>query len=190
MLTYRHTFLGLTLHAWCIQSSLHGLSARRCPMSLHFLTRWVSQLLATFGSGILGFCPCWCPSPFHSPSISRCFSIHFSSPAIGFHSSIFYGGGICTPPPTLLLYPGLGTAQDHSRPWGGVYTMLYMHAKLFYMNVKWLYNLGDQSTNWNSVYRKSIKLSSGQTYHHRPFHTALHSLLAGKGTWPINVHRK
>ena len=25
------------------------------------------------------------------------FSIHSSSPAIGFHSSIFYGGGICTP---------------------------------------------------------------------------------------------
>src|SRR6218665_3944998 len=25
------------------------------------------------GSGILGFRPCWCPSPFPSPSISRCF---------------------------------------------------------------------------------------------------------------------
>src|SRR6218665_2274005 len=24
------------------------------------------------GSGILGFRPCWCPSPFPSPSISRC----------------------------------------------------------------------------------------------------------------------
>ena|SRR6218665_2066720 len=33
-----------------------------------------------------------------------------SSPAIGFHSSIFYGGGICTTPPTLLLIPDLGLA--------------------------------------------------------------------------------
>src|SRR6218665_3166250 len=38
------------------------------------------------------------------------FSIHSSSPAIGFHSSIFYGGSICTPPPTLLLIPDLGLA--------------------------------------------------------------------------------
>src|SRR6218665_1762230 len=38
------------------------------------------------------------------------FSIHSSSPAIGFHSSIFYGGGICTTPPTLLLIPDLGLA--------------------------------------------------------------------------------
>jgi len=36
------------------------------------------------------------------------FSIHSSSPAIVFHSSIFYGGGICTPPPTLLLILDLG----------------------------------------------------------------------------------
>src|SRR6218665_889734 len=40
------------------------------------------------GSDILGFRPCWCPSPFPSPSISLCFSIH-SSPAIGFHSCFF-----------------------------------------------------------------------------------------------------
>ena len=38
------------------------------------------------------------------------FSIHSSSPATGFHSSIFNGGGICTPPPTLLLIPDLGLA--------------------------------------------------------------------------------
>src|SRR6218665_1118751 len=36
------------------------------------------------------------------------FSFHSSSPAIGFQSSIFHGGGICTPPPTLLLIPDLG----------------------------------------------------------------------------------
>src|SRR6218665_2387080 len=38
------------------------------------------------------------------------FSIHSSSPAIGFYSSMFYGGGICTPPATLLLIPDLGLA--------------------------------------------------------------------------------
>src|SRR6218665_2829062 len=37
------------------------------------------------------------PFPFHFSM----FSIHSSSPAIGFHSSIFYGGGIFTPPPAL-----------------------------------------------------------------------------------------
>src|SRR6218665_3804746 len=36
--------------------------------------------------------------------------IHSSSPAIGFHSYIFHGGGICTPPPTLLLIPDMGLA--------------------------------------------------------------------------------
>src|SRR6218665_1086289 len=30
------------------------------------------------GSGILDFRPCWCPSPFPSPSIFQCFSIHSS----------------------------------------------------------------------------------------------------------------
>src|SRR6218665_2474920 len=54
------------------------------------------------------FRPCWCPSPFPLPSISWCFSIHFTSPAIEFHSSIFHGGGICTPPLTLPIYSGLG----------------------------------------------------------------------------------
>jgi len=43
----------------------------------------------------LALVSCWCPSPFPLPSISRCFSIHSSSPAIWFHSSIFHGGGIC-----------------------------------------------------------------------------------------------
>src|SRR6218665_1502335 len=42
------------------------------------------------GSGIQGFRPCWCPSPFPLPSKSRCFSIHSSSPAIEFHSCLFF----------------------------------------------------------------------------------------------------
>src|SRR6218665_43569 len=43
----------------------------QCPLtsSLHeFLGYWG-------GSGILGYRPCWCPSPFSSLSISRCLSI-------------------------------------------------------------------------------------------------------------------
>ena len=40
------------------------------------------------------------------------FLIHSSSSGIGFHSSIFHSGGICT----LLLYTGLGLAQGHSGP--------------------------------------------------------------------------
>jgi len=43
-------------------------------------------------------------------SIALLFAIHCSSLAIGFHSSIFHGGGICTPPPILLLIPDLGLA--------------------------------------------------------------------------------
>ena len=43
---------------------------------------------------------------FHIPV----FSIRSSSSAPGFRSSIFYGGGICTPPPTLFLIPDLGLA--------------------------------------------------------------------------------
>jgi len=48
------------------------------------------------------------------------FSIHSSSPAIGFHLSIFHSGGIFTLSPTLILYPGFGPAQGHSGPRGGV----------------------------------------------------------------------
>src|SRR6218665_293625 len=56
-------------------------------MSPHFHTRRVSRLL---GSGILGFHPCWYPLTVPSPSISRYFSIHSSSPTIEFHSYFFF----------------------------------------------------------------------------------------------------
>src|SRR6218665_1080483 len=49
------------------------------------------------GSGILGYCPCWCPSPFLSPSIAWCFSIHSSSPAIGLHSCFFFTTDVSAP---------------------------------------------------------------------------------------------
>src|SRR6218665_722586 len=72
------------------------------------------------GSGILGYRPCWCPSPFPlSPSISRCFSIHSSSPAIRFHTCftvlfLLYDRCICTYSPYPLFaygkFRGLGLA--------------------------------------------------------------------------------
>src|SRR6218665_3754763 len=51
------------------------------------LPRAVTQvdLLATFDSPILGYRPCWCPSPFPLLSINRCFSLHS---CIGFVSSL------------------------------------------------------------------------------------------------------
>src|SRR6218665_3777102 len=49
------------------------------------------------GSGILGFSPCWCPSPFLWPSIFQCFSIHSFSPAIEFHSCFFFTTDVSEP---------------------------------------------------------------------------------------------
>src|SRR6218665_1254499 len=58
----------------------------RCPLTSSL---GEFQAIGT-GSGILGYHPCLCPSPFPpSPSISRCFSIH-SSHAIGFHLGFFF----------------------------------------------------------------------------------------------------
>src|SRR6218665_15557 len=68
--------------SYMIHPLLHGLSARRCPMSPHCVS---IQAIGT-GSGILGFRPYWCPFLFPSSSVSGCFSIHSSSPAIEFHS--------------------------------------------------------------------------------------------------------
>src|SRR6218665_554302 len=42
--------------------------------------------------GTLAFRPCWCPSPFSSPSISRCFSIHsFTHLQLDFMRLLFSG---------------------------------------------------------------------------------------------------
>src|SRR6218665_1016568 len=59
---------------WCMHPLLHGLSPR-----------------------ILGFCPCWCPSPFPLPSISRCFSIHSFSLDIEFHLCFFFTTNVSAP---------------------------------------------------------------------------------------------
>src|SRR6218665_1593280 len=63
------------------------------------------------GSGILGFCPCWCSSPFFQFAfhISRCFSTYSSSSAIGFHSCFFVMTDVSAPIwSTLLLTHFLG----------------------------------------------------------------------------------
>ena len=54
-----------------IHPSLHGLSVGvQCPLTSSL---GEFQAIGT-GSGVLGFCPCWCPSPFSFVfSISRCF---------------------------------------------------------------------------------------------------------------------
>jgi len=44
------------------------------------------------GSGILGFCLYWCPSPFPLSSISWCFFIHSSSPSIDFGGYFYLFG--------------------------------------------------------------------------------------------------
>src|SRR6218665_1842308 len=86
----------------------------QCPLTSslvgEFLGYWAS-------SGILGFRPCWFPSPFLSPSKSRCFFIHSSSPAIGFHSCFFFTADVSAPIRStlhLLTFlgelPGLGLA--------------------------------------------------------------------------------
>src|SRR6218665_2410468 len=73
----------------CMGSAPVGV---QCPLASslgEFLGYWA-------GSGILGYRPCWCPSPFPLPSISRCFPIH-SSPAIGFHSCFSFTADVSAP---------------------------------------------------------------------------------------------
>src|SRR6218665_1033092 len=41
------------------------------------------------GSGILGFRLCWCPSPFPSPSISRCFPFTLLQLSLDFIRTFF-----------------------------------------------------------------------------------------------------
>src|SRR6218665_909346 len=97
------------------------------------------------GSGILGFCPRWCPSPFPSPSISRCFSIHFSSPAIEFHSCFFFTTDVFAPigrPFTYFFgdFQGLGLAlvPDIAVPeaeQGCACTRIYMQYSIYIQTI-------------------------------------------------------
>src|SRR6218665_329784 len=64
------------------------------------------------GSGVLGYCPCWCPSLFSSPSICRGFSIQSSSPAIEFHSCFFFTTDASAPISRPFPYSLLGEFPD------------------------------------------------------------------------------
>ncbi len=75
---------------WSMGSAPVGI---QCHSLSHLVSFWATGT----GSGTLGFRPCWCPSPFPSPSISRCFPIHSSSPAIEFHSCFFFTTDVSAP---------------------------------------------------------------------------------------------
>ena len=77
-----------------IHPLLHGLSARRCPMSPHFLTRRVSRLL---GLALVSWA--FARVGVHRPSLRL--------PYLGVFYSLFF---LCTPPPTLLCIPDLELA--------------------------------------------------------------------------------
>jgi len=85
-----------------IHSLLHVLSARICPMSPDFLTKWVFRLLVSWAFAHVGVHRLSLCLPYLGV-----FSICASSPAVGFRASTFHSDGICTSRPTLLLYPSL-----------------------------------------------------------------------------------
>src|SRR6218665_618556 len=66
------------------------------------------------GSGVLGFRPYWCPSPF--PSLSMLGVFHSLLSAIGFRSCFFFTADVSPPIRSTLLtlflgeFPGLGLA--------------------------------------------------------------------------------
>src|SRR6218665_207365 len=99
-----------TLVLYTIQASL-GPPNHPSNANVPSLPDQVSFQTIRAGSGILDFRPCWCPSPFPLPSISRCFTIHTSSPAIVFHSCFFFTASL-HPSLThfLVEFPGLGLA--------------------------------------------------------------------------------
>src|SRR6218665_59437 len=79
----------------------------QCPLT----SSLVGEFLG-YCSGMLGYRQCWCLSPFSSPSISQCFSIH-SSPAIGFHSCFFFTTDVSAPIQSTLAdseFPGFELA--------------------------------------------------------------------------------
>src|SRR6218665_2163681 len=66
----------------------------QCPIS--------SSLAIGIGSGVLGFRPYWCPSPFSSPSILGVF--HSLLSAIGFLSFFFFFSYLSQPISSPLLF--------------------------------------------------------------------------------------
>ena len=89
----------VTLHYF--YHRLHGLSARGCPMSSHFLTWWVCRLLHGTGFGVLDFRLCCNGVHCRSLRLSIFWCVfslmHPSSPAIKFHSFFFVVTDVSAP---------------------------------------------------------------------------------------------
>src|SRR6218665_1966026 len=145
-----------------IHPMLHGLSARigvHCPFNSSL---GEFQAIGT-ASGILEYRPCWCPSPFPSPSVSRCFSIRSPSPAIEFHSCFFFTIDVSVsdlylmysvdPSLTHILgeFPGLGLALVH----------IYKNSDWMLLNRNSSYLLTSQLT---LLFSKSYPDSSSSPY--------------------------
>src|SRR6218665_3840087 len=66
----------------------------QCP-----LTSSLGEFLGyrVIGSGILGFRPCWCPSPFPSPSMSRCFLFTLLPLPLDFIRLFFFTVAVSSP---------------------------------------------------------------------------------------------
>src|SRR6218665_433564 len=86
-----------------IHPLLHGLSARRCAMSPHRGSHSIGT-----GSGIPGFRPCWCPSPFPSPFISRCFPFTLLHLPLNF-IRLFFTVAVSAPTTNPPFFSRLGT---------------------------------------------------------------------------------
>ena len=99
------------------QSLLYGVNARMCPISLHFLTRWVSRLLE-LALALWAFAHVGVHRLPLLPSIFRCFLVHSSSPAIQFLSCFFFTTEVLAPVGRPFTYKllrwvaRLGTGSD------------------------------------------------------------------------------
>ena len=87
-----HDSLELLLQS--IHPSIHGLCARWCPMSSHFLTT-VSFL--AIGLALVSRATVLMPITFPFAFHISVFYIHSSSPAIGFHSCFFFTADVSAP---------------------------------------------------------------------------------------------
>src|SRR6218665_3266335 len=70
----------------------------QCPISPSL---YVSFPAIGISSGVLGFRPCWCPSPF--PSLSILVVFHSLISAIAFQLSFFFATNVSLPIPSTLL---------------------------------------------------------------------------------------
>src|SRR6218665_1485898 len=77
-----------SVNMYCIYKYCNKISV---PYGERFQSKcaMVQKILGSTAPGS-GVANVWCPLPFPSPSISRCFSIHSSSPATEFHSCFFF----------------------------------------------------------------------------------------------------